>query len=336
MMRGISVVIPAFNEAAHLPTTIAALIRSLRESDFAAELVLVDDGSTDGSADVVRQAVGNELPLRVLQGRRAGRFNARRLGVSAATAEWTLLLDARVQLYPYALKFVCARLTPNSSVWNGHVTQVVDANPYGAFGNVLVHIAWAEYFREPRETSFGLADFDHFPKGTTCFLSPRWLLIEAMDAFKPRIPDWRLVNDDTQLIRWIAARHRIHLSPEFGCYYQPRTTFRAFLAHAVHRGSVFFDGHARRESRFYPVAVGFYPVSGVLAVCALRRPMIVAVAALASVAGACAFAARTRRPAFEKASFALLTPMYAVGHGVGMWRALALFVRTRLAGPTKP
>jgi hypothetical protein len=244
-----------------------------------------------------------------------------------------LLLDARVNLHPNSLRFVSSRLSPTACVWNGHVTPVVDANPYGAFGNVLVHIAWAEYFRDPRETSFGLADFDHFPKGTTCFLAPRQLLIDGMDAFTPRVPDWRLVSDDTQVIRWIAARHRIHLSPEFGCDYHPRTSLRGFVGHAVHRGSVFFDGHGRRESRFYPVAVGFFPTSAALTLLVLRRPVVVPLAALASIACASAFAARTERPAFEKASFALLVPVYAVGHGAGMWRALGLYLRERL--PTR-
>ena len=331
MAHRLSVVIPAYNEAAHLPATIAGLLRALDRSDFAAELILVDDGSTDGSAEVVRRAWGDRLPVRVLSGPRAGRFKARRLGVGEASSEWVLLLDARVGLYPNALRFVSGRLSPTSCVWNGHVTPVVDANPYGAFGNVLVHIAWAEYFEDPRETSFGLADFDHFPKGTTCFLAPKQLLIDAMDAFTPRVPDWRLVSDDTQVIRWIAARHRIHLSPEFGCDYQPRTSLRAFLGHAVHRGSVFFDGHGRGESRFYPVAVGFFPTSAALALLALRRPAVVPCAALASIACATAFAVRTQRPAFEKASFALLTPVYALGHGAGMWRGLGLYLRQRLA-----
>jgi glycosyltransferase involved in cell wall biosynthesis len=331
MSRTLSVVIPAYNEAPNLGATIDALLQALSGSDFVAELVLVDDGSTDGTAEVARRAVRDRLPFKLVGGRRAGRFKARCAGIDAASSEWVLLLDARVRLYPGALRFVSGRLSPSACVWNGHVTPVIAGNPYGAFGNVLVHLAWASYFDNPRETSFGVSDFDHFPKGTTCFLAPKELLVGAMEAFVPRIPDWRLVSDDTQVIRWIAARHAIHLSPQFGCDYQPRTTLRAFLKNAVYRGSTFFDGHGRRESRFYPVAVGFFPVSVVLAVAALRRPSVVPLAALTSVAIAAGVGRRARRPAFETASFAALTPVYALGHGVGMWRALALLVRDRLS-----
>jgi glycosyltransferase involved in cell wall biosynthesis len=326
----LSVVIPAYNEAAHLPASIDALVEAIGRSGFAAELVLVDDGSTDGTAAAAQAAVAGRLPLRVLNHARGGRFKARSAGVNAAKSDWVLLLDARVRLYPDSLRFVGESLAPSEPVWNGHVTPQIDGNPFGAFGNVLVHIAWAKYFDDPRRTSFGLDDFDHFPKGTTCFLAPRALLLEAMDAFTPRIPDWRLVSDDTQLIRWIAEKFRIQLSPEFGCDYQPRTSLRAFLGNALYRGSTFFDGHGRRESRFYPVVVGFFPVSIALAALAVRRPLLLPVMVAVAAGGAAAVATRARRPAFEIVSFAALTPVYAVAHGAGMWRALALLVRERL------
>jgi glycosyltransferase involved in cell wall biosynthesis len=328
--RSLTVVIPAYNEAPHLPTTIEALIEAVARSDFTVELVLVDDGSTDGSAEAARDAAAGRLPFQVVSQHRGGRFRARRAGVEAATSEWILLLDARVRLYPDSLRFLADALAPDSPVWNGHVEPQVRGNPFGAFGNVLVHLAWAKYFDNPRATSFGLDDFDHFPKGTTCFLAPKSLLLEAMDAFTPRIPDWRLVSDDTQLIRWLAEQYRIQLSPEFGCDYQPRTNLRAFIGNALYRGSTFFDGHGRRESRFYPVAVGFFPVSILLTFLILRRPLLLPGVVAATIGTAGAVATRARRPVFETVSFAALTPVYAVAHGAGMWRGLALLLRERL------
>jgi glycosyltransferase involved in cell wall biosynthesis len=335
MSRPLSVVIPVRNEAEHLPATIDALVEAAARSDFTMELIVVDDGSTDGSATTVEGAVADRLPMKILAREQAGRFEARRAGVEAAMSDWVLLLDARVRLHRDSLRFLAECLTPDSSVWNGHVVPQTRGNPFGAFGNVLVHIAWARYFDDPRPTSYGLDDFDHFPKGTGCFLAPREMLLQAMDAFVPRVADWRLVSDDTQLIRWIAARHLIHLSPEFGCDYQPRTSLRAFVNNALYRGSTFLDGHGRTESRFYALAVGFYPVSAALALLVLRRPLVLPVLVAVSVGGGAAVAARARRPLFETASFAALTPVYAVAHGAGMWRALAVLVRQRLASARK-
>src|SRR2546426_5906402 len=261
---------PVHNEAPDLRSTIDALVLAVGRSECSAELVIVDDGSSDGSADVARGAVDGRIPLRVLTQPNRGRFEARRAGVEASTGEWTLLLDGRVRIRPDALAFVRSRLTEAERVWTAHVDVAGAGNPFGTFWKLLAELAWAEYFTRPRTTSFGSDDFDHYPKGTTCFLAPRSLLLEAMSAFRSRYLDPRHVNDDTPLIRWISQCERIHISPLFACDYRPRTTFRASVVHAFHRGMVFLDGHGRRESRFFPVVVVFYPVSALLALATIR------------------------------------------------------------------
>ena len=257
----LSVVMPVFNEAAYLPATIDALVVAVEQSGLSVELVVVDDGSTDGSADTVRGALADRLPLTVVTQPNRGRWIARRAGVEAASREWVLLLDGRCRLDPEALAFVEARIATNASIWNGHVYVDTRGNPYGAFWNALAEIAWREYFDNPRTTSFGSDEFDHYPKGTGCFLSPRTLLLEAIAAFRTSYSNTRFVSDDTGLIRWLAERHRIHVSPDFSCLYSPRSNLEAFLRQAVYRGTTFVDGHGRPESRFFPVAVAFFPVS---------------------------------------------------------------------------
>ena len=326
----LSVVIPVHNEAEELPATIAALLAALAADGFEAELVLVDDGSTDGSADAARAAVGGRLPLRVLTQPNRGRLEARRAGLAAATGDLVLLLDSRVRLDPGALAFAHARAEEGQTVWNGHVRVETDS-ALGLFWRLLAELAWRDYFDRPRTTSFGLEDFDRYPKGTTCFLAPKALLVEAFDGFRTRYADVRLANDDTSILRDLAARRRIGISPEFGCVYSPRTTVARFFRHAVHRGVVFVDGHGTSDSRFYPVVVAFFPVSAALVVAALRRPLVAPAAALACAAAAAASGARAGRSRTEIRALALATPLYAVGHGLGMWRGLAEAVRGRRA-----
>ena len=50
---------------------------------------------------------------------------------------------------------------------------------------------------------------------------------------------------------------RIHISPQFASLYRNREALRPFLSHAVHRGTVFFDGFGRRGTRFFPVVIAF-------------------------------------------------------------------------------
>jgi glycosyltransferase involved in cell wall biosynthesis len=332
--RTLTIVMPAHNEAAHLPATLDALVEAIAGSVFEADLVLVDDGSSDGSTDVARSATEGRIPLTAVSQPNRGRFEARRAGLEAATGEWTLLLDARVRIDPGALAYVGDRVGAAGSVWNGHVEVDADDNLYGTYWKLIAELAWPDYFEEPRETSFGADDFDRYPKGTTCLLARRSLLLDAVGSFRSRYEDPRDANDDTPLLRWIAERERIHLSPRFRCVYTPRTTLQAFLRHSVHRGVVFVDGHGRRESRFFPAAVAFYPVSAALALAALRRPSVALSAATATSLAAAAFGVVRERTPFEIAALALLSPLYGVAHGLGMWQGLLKIVKAR--GPLEP
>jgi len=326
MSATLSVVMPVYNEAAHLPATIEALIVALAKTDFDAELVLVDDGSTDGSADVARAAVAGRLPLRVVSQPNRGRLEARRAGLGAATGEWVLLLDGRVRIEPGALAFLRRRIAEGDRVWTSHVHVETGCNVLATFWKLIAELAWAEYFDCPRTTSFGSDRFDRYPKGTTCFLAPRALLVDAIGAVRSRYADPRRANDDTPILRWIAAREPIHISPSFDVSYRARTTLRSFLAHSFHRGIVFLDGHGRRESRFFPAAVAFYPASALLAVATARSLRVGLRAACALSLAAAAVGLARRRSAIEIVSLAVVTPLYALAHGAGMWRGLTLMV----------
>src|SRR5438876_3283262 len=141
---------PVFNEAAHLVGTMDALATAIDGSGFDAELVLVDDGSTDGSADVARSTVDGRFPLRVVTQSNRGRFEARRAGLSAGRGDYVLFLDARVQLLPNALCFVHDRVRAEP-VWNGHV-YVETESVLGECWRLLAELAWCDYLENPRTT----------------------------------------------------------------------------------------------------------------------------------------------------------------------------------------
>ena len=306
------------DEAAHIGATVADARLAAADSAFEAEVIVVDDGSTDGSGEAAAAA-----GARVVSQRNRGRLEARRSGLHAAAGEYVLLLDSRVRIHPGALAFVAAHLD-EGRVWNAHVEIDSEGNAYARFWDVVAALAFARYFDEPRTTSFGPDDFDAFPKGTTCFFAPRALLAEAYEACASRYADPRHANDDTPLIRWLASRERIWISPQFGCTYRARTSLSAFVRHAFHRGIVFLDGHGRRESRYRPVVFAFYPLS-VLSVglAVVWWPVVPTLAVLLFAAAASAALAK-RRPLPDVVAFAALAPVYAVAHGLGMWRALAL------------
>src|SRR5206468_1201028 len=86
------------------------------------------------------------------------------------------------------------------------------------------------------------------------------------------------------------------------------------------------------ESRFFPLVVAFFPVSAALALASLRRPVVAPAALAACGLGAAALGIRARRPRSDVEALTVAAPLYALGHGLGMWRGLVEVVRSYAHG----
>lgn len=92
----ISVIIPARNEAGRIAECVTTL---LQQGPAVQEIIIVDDRSDDGTADVVRRAAGDDPRVRTvrvdaLPDGWAGKAHACQRGGEAATGEWLLFADA--------------------------------------------------------------------------------------------------------------------------------------------------------------------------------------------------------------------------------------------------
>lgn len=93
----LSVVIPTFQRRRLVVEAVASLGRQVFGGRF--EVIVVVDGSSDGSADAVR-GMRMPFPLRVLEQRNAGAARARNAGAAAATGEILLFLDDDMEADP--------------------------------------------------------------------------------------------------------------------------------------------------------------------------------------------------------------------------------------------
>jgi glycosyltransferase involved in cell wall biosynthesis len=90
----LSVVIPAYNEAHRLPESLRQLHAWLNDQPYSSEVIVVDDGSTDGTANVVRAAMVDWPTLSLQTASHAGKGAAVRDGARAARGEFVAFADA--------------------------------------------------------------------------------------------------------------------------------------------------------------------------------------------------------------------------------------------------
>jgi glycosyltransferase involved in cell wall biosynthesis len=117
----VSVVIPCYNHAHFLEQAIESVLRQ-SYSDF--EIIVVDDGSTDNTAEVVRR----HPPVRYVYQENAGLSNARNTGLRHSHGKFLVFLDADDRLLPHALDtgVSCIREHPECAFVSGHC-RVINA-----------------------------------------------------------------------------------------------------------------------------------------------------------------------------------------------------------------
>jgi hypothetical protein len=111
----VSVVIPCYNHAQFLDQAIESVLAQ-SYSNF--EISVVDDGSTDNTAEVVK----GYSPVRYVYQKNAGRSNARNTGLEQSRGEFLVFLDADDRLLPHALEtgVCCMHEHPECAFVSGH------------------------------------------------------------------------------------------------------------------------------------------------------------------------------------------------------------------------
>jgi glycosyltransferase involved in cell wall biosynthesis len=329
-MHAISVIIASYNAASWLPKTIEKLTGAMQKaqiSDY--EVIVVNDGSTDNSKAVLDELQENNKHLVLIHQENKGRFLARKVGIKAATKEYVLFLDSRVFVDENSLAYVKDEVAKNSKLiaWNGHVRIKLGWNVFARFWDAVTFIAWRRYLRKPRLVQYGIEDFDYYPKGTGFFLAPRALLEKYIDAFKAQIDDMKFVSDDTALLRGVAEEVKITISPGFSCLYHSRDKLSAFMKHTLNRGTFFVDGFFKPGNRFFVPLIGFLIISPLAFVLLFMWPTLILSAFVVVWLLELALALLLGVPTASALSLWILSPLFALLYGIGIWRGVLMIAR---------
>jgi cellulose synthase/poly-beta-1,6-N-acetylglucosamine synthase-like glycosyltransferase len=93
--RGISIVLPAYNEAENIAITVATVVSTLSDIAPNFEIIIVDDGSKDATGAIADELAAADARVRVIHNRpNRGYGGALRAGFDAAAKEWTFFMDA--------------------------------------------------------------------------------------------------------------------------------------------------------------------------------------------------------------------------------------------------
>ena len=121
----ISVIIPMFNEEENVPETISRVKKLLEDSGGSYEIIPVNDGSTDGTLEVLDQIASKDPHVRVVSyWKNGGRGKALRYGFKAARGRYISTIDADLSYDPAYILQMAKVLDEESDI------DVVLVSPY--------------------------------------------------------------------------------------------------------------------------------------------------------------------------------------------------------------
>ena len=201
----VSVIVPVYNTAPWLRRCLDSICA---QSYRNLEILCVNDGSTDNSAEILAEYAAKDARIRVIHQENAGLSAARNTALEHATGEWVTGVDSDDYLLPGAYERVSEYCKPEVSIVYFGVQEVYDD------GTVLPP---CEYFSLPEPGEYEMTP-ELANRLNVCFWSKLWRR-SLLEAHQLRFPAG-LVHEDEALL-YISAPYirRLAVCPAVGYAY---------------------------------------------------------------------------------------------------------------------
>lgn len=326
-------VVIVYNSESLIRSTLEHLIASIEKAKWSnADILVVNDGSTDGTSAVVKAVMSEtKVKVAIVNQSNQGRLMASVNGAKKAKGELVCFIGGRVYMQIGSLLFLKKQLIqhPERRVWNCHIDIPRNKNLQAQFWHVVTFATWHRYLRNPRLLSYNIDDFDYYPKGTGGFVCPRLLLLDNYKKLDSIYSDPKYASDDTTLIRNISKQERIYMSPEYAADYISRSSFSKFMAHTYDRGIFLLDSYMRPGTRlFYPI-IGYFLLFVPFLAILFVYPWLLLVVPVALVVlwAGLVFAKVSAEDAF---GFCVILPIFAIIYSIGLWKGLVIMLFSKL------
>ena len=97
----ISVIVPVYNAEKYLRECLDSIVNQTYKN---IEIILVDDGSTDGSGAICDEYADKDVRIKVYHIPNGGASNARNLGIDNADGEYLMFVDSDDIILPYVVE----------------------------------------------------------------------------------------------------------------------------------------------------------------------------------------------------------------------------------------
>jgi glycosyltransferase involved in cell wall biosynthesis len=94
----LSVIVPAYNEEHRLPDSLRQIVGYLGKQEYTSEVIVIDDGSEDRTAQVVEEMMAELPPLSLLRSEHQGKGHAVKRGMLAGRGEYLFICDADLSM----------------------------------------------------------------------------------------------------------------------------------------------------------------------------------------------------------------------------------------------